>query len=233
MSSPDVSKLNDSGFLTLNDLDHARVGRNVSRASLSRSRSIRSDTLRDASDHDEFELSQLLQTLSGFANSGTLHSDHKHGSVSRDRTFEQSSTIVFRQFQGLLLRPVIPPRNGRRGRNVLVRVLHVDLLVLFLVLDPLELLLVGRLGRANDGSNVALVPLVLVRRARRRGLEHRSRRIFADELTDHPEGARLSLRLFGDRLGPVDPLVPFRDVSRRRIGHDRPERATLASHSGD
>lgn len=137
------------------------------------------------------------------------------------------STIVLGQFQGLLVGPVIPPGNGGRRRNVLVRVLNVYLLVLFfVVLGALEVssFVLDEHPRTRFAS-------LLVRRTRRPA--NVGRGIVTDQLTDHPERAGFPLGLFADRVDPVDPLVPLDRLSGRGISYDGAKRATFSSHSGD
>lgn len=133
-------------------------------------------------------------------------------------------TIVLRQFQRLLISPVIPPSDRRRRRRILIGILYIDLLVLVLILIVAYPVRRSR-SRAKSGS------MLLVYRT---GWSRESGRVVAHQLTDHTEGAGLPLRLLGCRFQPVDPLGSVEIcVPSRGIGDNRAKGATFAAHAGD
>lgn len=131
------------------------------------------------------------------------------------------------QFQRLLIRPVInPPSDWWRRRHVLIRVLHVNLFIFVLI--PIVRYPVRRSWPRSESGSLTLLVCGTTR-------SWESGRVVTHQLTDHPEGARFSLRLLRRRFQPVDPLWRFVKVgvSARGVSDDRAERATFAAHAGD
>lgn len=135
---------------------------------------------------------------------------------------------MLRQFQRLLVSPMISPSDRWRRRYILVGVLNVDFLVFVLVLIVAYPMRV----RIRSWTRTKTGRLTLI--VHGTGRSRKSGRIVTYELTDHPEGARFPFWLLRYRLVPIDPLGSVEaGVPGCGISDNRAERATFAAHAGD